>query len=105
MRAYLYLIGAVVLEVCGTMMLPLSQNFTRLFPTLAILACYGGATYCLTFSLERIPLSIVYATWSGLGVFLVTLLGYVLYRQGLNGHVILGLFLIVAGVTLVNGFR
>ena len=105
MKAYLYLFGAIFLEVSGTFLLPLSQNFTRTLPTLVLLLCYGGALYCLTVSLKTIPLSVVYATWSGLGVFTIALLGYIVFKQELSWLAILGLGLIVVGVTLVNGFN
>ncbi|MBT6307167.1 MAG: QacE family quaternary ammonium compound efflux SMR transporter, partial [Rhodospirillaceae bacterium] len=49
-----------------------------------------------------VPISIVYATWSGLGVFTVSILGYFLFGQGLSWQIIFGLFLIVIGVIIVN---
>lgn len=104
MSSYFYLITAIFLEVTGTLLLPISQNFTKLWPTVILAVCYSGAIFFLTFAIRTIPLSIVYATWSGLGVFTIAIFSVIIYKEILNWQVILGLFLIVAGVGLVNLF-
>ncbi|HAB88962.1 MAG TPA: QacE family quaternary ammonium compound efflux SMR transporter [Bacteroidetes bacterium] len=104
MTKYIFLIGAIVLEVAGTMMLPLTNNFSKLLPTLALGIFYLGSFYLLTFAIKFIPLSIVYATWSGVGVFLVAILSYFFYGDVLKWPAILGLCFIVVGVMLVNLF-
>ena len=101
---YVYLLVAVALEVCGTMLLPASQNFTRPLPTLSLIGCYAASFYCLTFALNTLPIAVVYATWSGLGIFLITVFGYLVFDQALDWRAIVGLFLIVAAVVLVNSF-
>jgi small multidrug resistance pump len=63
-----------------------------------------SAFYFLTFAIKEIPLSVVYATWSGLGIFTIAIFGYVFYKQTLSWPAVLGLFLIVIGITLVNVF-
>ena len=104
MAKYLFLIGAIVLEVAGTMMLPLTNNFSKLLPTVALGVFYLGSFYLLTFAMKLIPLSVVYATWSGVGVFLVAVLSYFFYGDVLKWPAILGLCFIVVGVMLVNLF-
>ena len=69
---YGYLLIAVALEVSGTMLLPASQNFSRPIPTVSLIGCYAASFYCLTFALNTLPIAVVYATWSGLGIFLIT---------------------------------
>ena len=101
---YVYLLIAVALEVSGTMLLPVSQNFTRVLPTVGLIVCYASSFYCLTFALNTLPIAVVYATWSGLGIFLITLFGYLVFDEALDWRAILGLFMIVAGVVLVNGY-
>ena len=101
-NSYLLLTLAIIFEVAGTMLLPLSQNFTKFIPTFGLTIFYIGSFYCLTFSLKIIPISIVYATWSGMGIFLITILGYFIYRQTVNWQVAIGLILIITGVILVN---
>ena len=104
MTKYLFLIGAIVLEVAGTMMLPLTNNFFFFFPTVALGVFYLGSFYLLTFAIKLIPLSVVYASWSGVGVFLVAILSYFFYGDVLKWPAILGLCFIVVGVMLVNLF-
>ena len=101
---YVYLLIAVALEVCGTMLLPASQKFTRPLSTLSLIGCYAASFYCLTFALNTLPIAVVYATWSGLGIFLITVFGYLVFEQALDWRAIVGLVLIVAGVGLVNSF-
>ena len=102
--SYIYLSGAILCEVVGTMVLPLSENFSKPIPSLISIVAYVLAFYLLTFALESIPIAVVYATWSGLGIFLISFLGFTIYGQTLQWQSILGLLFIVFGVVLVNSF-
>ena len=104
LKIYLLLVGAIFCEVAGTMLLPVSQNFTKLIPTILLSIFYLTAFYLLTFVVKKLPIAIVYATWSGLGIFTIAILGYIFFKQTLSWQAILGLFLIVVGVILVNSF-
>ena len=103
-KTYLFLSGAVFCEVAGTMLLPATQNFTRLVPTSILAVCYLSAFYLLTFVVNKLPIAIVYATWSGLGIFTIAILGYIFFKQNLSWQTVLGLFFIVLGVILVNNY-
>ena len=103
-KTYLFLFGAIIFEVTGTMLLPVTQNFTKLIPTSILAICYLCAFYLLTFVVNKLPIAIVYATWSGLGIFTIAILGYIFFKQSLSWQAILGLFLIVMGVILVNTY-
>ncbi|MDA9177412.1 SMR family transporter [Candidatus Pelagibacter sp.] len=105
LKTYLFLIGAIFCEVAGTMLLPISQNFTKLIPTALLTVFYLTAFYLLTYVVNKLPIAIVYATWSGLGIFTIAILGYVLFKQTLNWQTILGLFFIIIGVILVNSYN
>ena len=105
MLIYFLLVVAILLEVAGTLLLPATQNFSRIFPTVIIVAFSLGSFFLLTFVIKVLPISIVSATWSGLGVFTVAILGYFLFGQSLSWQAICGLFLIVIGVAIVNVFN
>ena len=105
MKEYFFLLMAIGLEVLGTILLPLSQGFTKLVPSTIIIISYIISLYLLTIVLERLPLPVVYSTWAGLGVFSIAVMSYLFYGQALNWSSILGLFLIVIGVTIVNYCR
>ena len=99
---YVYLFFAILLEVTGTLLLPASQNFTKAVPTVSLGICYMASFYLLTFAIRTIPVPIVYATWSGLGIFTIAISSVIIFKQTLSLPVIFGLFLIVIGVVLVN---
>ena len=103
-KTYIFLFGAIFCEVAGTMLLPVSQNFTKLIPTVALALFNLTAFNLLTFVVNKLPIAIVYATWSGLGIFTIAILGYIFFKQTLTWQAILGLFLIIIGVILVNSF-
>ena len=81
MKSYIFLSIAIILEVFGTMLLPVSQNFTKFIPTFALAIFYLTAFYLLTFVVNKLPIAIVYATWSGLGIFTIAILGYIFFKQ------------------------
>ena len=103
-KTYLFLVGAIFCEVVGTMLLPISQNFTKIVPTTSLAILYLFSFYLLTFVTNKLPIAVVYVTWSGLGIFTIAILGYIFFKQTLSWQGILGLFLIVVGVILVNSF-
>ena len=101
---YVWLAIAIVAEVVGTSALRASEGFTRLAPALIVVAGYGLAFYCLSMTLKSMPVGIVYAIWSGVGIVLITLVAMVLYRQVPDLAAVAGLSLIVAGVIVLNVF-
>jgi small multidrug resistance pump len=105
MNLYLILFAAIAFEVFGTMLLPASQNFTKVFPSIFLLISYGISFYLLSFLSQKLSLAIIYASWAGLGVFSIAVLSYIFYKQTLNWQSVIGLFLIVVGVTIVNVYK
>jgi small multidrug resistance pump len=87
------------------MLLPASQNFTKIAPTIILMTAYVFSFYLLAIVSQKLPLSIVYASWSGIGIFSIAILSYFFYKQTLNWQTIVGLFLIVLGVTIVNIYK
>ena len=80
-KTYSFLLIAIFCEVAGTMLLPVSQNFTKIIPTVCLTIFYLVSFYLMTFVMDKLPIAIVYATWSGLGVFTIALLGYFFFKQ------------------------
>ena len=103
--SYVYLISAIICEVIGTMLLPVSKNFTKPIISIALVVAYMLSFYFLTFALKEIPIAIAYATWAGVGIFLITLLGYLFYGQSLQWQSLIGLIFIAVGVAIVNTFK
>ena len=93
-KTYAILLVAIFCEVAGTMLLPVSNNFTKIIPTVCLALFYLTSFYLMTFVMDKIPIAIVYATWSGLSVFTIAILGYFFFKQTLAWQAIAGLFLI-----------
>ena len=102
--AYLYLTIAIIAEVAATSALKASEEFTRLIPSLIVLAGYGISFYYMTLVLRSIPIGITYAIWSGLGIVLISISGVLLYKEVPDIPAIIGMGLIVTGVIIIHVF-
>ena len=101
---WLVLFVAIVAEVIATSMLKSTEGFTRLWPSVVVIVCYETAFILLSISMKTIPVGIVYAVWSGVGVALITLAAWVFLGQTLDAAGLAGLALIVCGVVVINAF-
>ncbi len=102
--AYIYLIFAILAETIGTTALQASQQFTRLMPSLVVVAGYGVSFYLLAWALKTIPVGIAYAIWSGLGIVFIAVIGYAVFGQRLDLPAILGMCLILIGILVIHLF-
>ena len=100
----LYLFLAIIAEVIGTSALKPSEGFTKLVPSGIVVVGYGIAFYLLSLVLKSLPVGIVYAIWSGVGIVLITIVGVFAFKQTLDTPAIIGMSLIVAGVVVINLF-
>ena len=104
MNHWLALAIAIVAEVIGTTALKASNVFTRLVPSLIVMAGYGTAFYFMSISMRVLPVGIMYAIWSGMGIVLVSIIGWMVYRQVLDVPAMIGMGLIIAGAIVINVF-
>ena len=104
MQQWFFLSVAIVSEVLATSALKASDGFSRLWPSLVVVAGYAASFYFLSLALRTIPIGVAYAIWSGAGVALIALIAWVLFGQALDVPAIVGLLLIVAGVVVLNVF-
>ena len=101
---WLYLMIAIAAEVVGTSSLKASEGFTKPMPSIVVLAGYGTAFFFLSLALKVMPVGVAYAVWSGAGVALIGLIGWLFFGQKLDAAAVLGMALIVAGVVVLNLF-
>ena len=101
---YAILLAAVIAETIGTTALYASQQFTRLWPSLLVVASYAISFYLLSMTLKWFPVGIMYAFWSGMGVVLIALFGFLVYGQRLDWPAIIGLAMIVGGIVVIHVF-
>ena len=104
MKYWTLLAVAIVAEVIGTSALKSAEGFTRLFPSLIVVFSYSVSFYLLSLCLRTIPVGVVYAVWSGVGIVLLALIGSIFFKQTLDTPAILGVSLILSGVLVINLF-
>ncbi|UHA73641.1 DMT family transporter [Paenibacillus sp. 481] len=102
MKGYWYLSGAIAFELLGSSMLKLSDGFTHLLPSIGVLIGFGTTFYLLSLCMRTIPLSLAYAIWAGVGTALTALIGIFIWGEPFSMMTLLGLVLIIGGVTLLN---
>jgi small multidrug resistance pump len=100
--AYVLLFLAIVAEVVGTSLIKFTDGFTRLWPTVATLGCYGVAFLFLAQTVKSVPVSVAYAMWSGLGTAAIAAVGAAFLGEPLTVAKVAGIGLIVAGVVILN---
>jgi small multidrug resistance pump len=101
---YLTLSVAIVAEVIATTALRAADGFTVLVPSIISIVGYVIAFYFLSLTLRGMSVGVAYAIWSGVGIVLISLAGWVVYRQMLDMPAIVGMGLIMAGVMVINLF-
>jgi small multidrug resistance pump len=101
---YLYLVLAVTAETIGTTALQASQQFSRLGPSCIVVVSYGAAFYLLALALRFMPVGVAYAIWSGLGIVLIALIGFVLFGQKLDIAAVIGLAMVISGILIIHLF-
>lgn len=104
MNKWLVLGIAIVAETIATSAMKSSEGFTRVVPSIIVLLGYGIAFYFLSITLRTIPVGIAYAIWSGVGIVLITLVGWTVFGQKLDAPALIGMALIIAGVVTMNVF-
>lgn len=102
MKKYFPLLVAIISEVFGTTMLKMSEGFTNIAPSIGVVLGFGLAFYALSLTLKKVPLSLAYAIWSGVGTALTALIGIVIWNEPFNAITLGSLAIIIVGVTLLN---
>jgi small multidrug resistance pump len=100
--SYLYLAIAIIAEVIATSSLKACAEFSKVIPSMLVVLGYCLAFYFLMLSLRTIPVGIAYAIWSGVGVVIVTLIGYFLFQQVLDIPAVVGIIFIIFGVIIIQ---
>lgn len=101
---YFYLAIAIVAEVIATSALKASDGFSRLLPSIVTVVGYCIAFWFLSVTMRVIPTGIVYAIWSGVGIVLISAVGWFWFKQSLDMPALIGMGLIIAGVLVINLF-
>jgi small multidrug resistance pump len=100
--AFALLAVAIVVEVLSTAALPRTDGFRDPYWAAIVLAGYGVAIWLLAIVVQRLPVSVTYAVWSGLGTAVIAVIGVVYLGESWNPVKITALALIVVGVVVLN---
>ncbi len=100
--SWFYLLAAILLEVCGTTCMKLSQGFTQLVPSVLLFVFYGLAFAAVTLAVKRIEISTAYAVWSGLGTALIAVVGILWFKESFGIVKAASLVLIIVGLLGLN---
>ena len=103
-KHFILLILAVATETIGTSALQASQQFSRLWPSVVVVVAYAVSFYLLSLTLKYMPVGIMYAIWSGLGIVFIAIIGYAIFGQKLDFPAIFGMSLILAGILIIHLF-
>jgi len=101
---WLYLAAAVLFETIGTTALQASQQFTRAGPSVLVVASYAVSFYLLAMTLRYMPVGVVYAIWSGLGICFIATIAYFIFGQKLDLPAMIGIAMIIGGIAVINLF-
>jgi small multidrug resistance pump len=104
MKIALIFFFAVVSEVTATTALKFSEGFSKLIPSLVVVAGYGLSFYLLSLSLKVMPIGMAYALWSGIGIVLTVIIGAILWREQMDWARGIGIALIIGGILIINLF-
>ncbi len=104
MQPWVFLSIAIISEVIATSCLKASEGFTRFWPSVVVVIGYLLAFYLLSLTLKTIPVGIAYAVWSGVGIVLIAMVGWLFLGQKLDMPAIIGLVFIITGVMVINVF-
>ncbi len=102
MSAWVALAIAIISEVIATSFLKASDGFSKLWPSVIVIVGYASAFYFMSISIKSIPVGVTYAIWSGTGIVLIALVGWLVLGQKLDWPALLGISLLVAGVLVIQ---
>ncbi|MGL4311069.1 MAG: DMT family transporter [Paracoccaceae bacterium] len=101
-QAFSYLVLTVLFEILGTSCIQASQQFSRPLPSIGVVLGYGISFWFLSLALKTLPLAVVYATWSGMGIVLIAGVGWLIFGQKIDMAAALGLAMIAGGIVVLH---
>ena len=104
MNKWMFLVLAIISEVIATTSLKSTEGFTKLVPSIIVVVGYTAAFYFVSLTLDTLPVGIVYAIWSGVGIALIAIISVIVLDQKLDAGAVVGMGLIIAGVVVTRVF-
>lgn len=101
---WIFLLLAIFGEITGTTALKYSDGFSKLLPSIIVVMGYGFSFFFLSMAFKEIPIGVAYAIWGGVGIIILSIISYFLFKQTLDRPAIIGIVLIILGTLIINLF-
>ena len=100
--SWIYLILAIIFEVCGTTLMKMSQGFTNIKYAIIMLFCYMLSLTMLTLALKKLEIGTAYAIWSGVGIVLIAIIGFMFFNDSFDIRKVVFISFILIGSIGLN---
>ncbi|EDO6837208.1 EamA family transporter [Campylobacter coli] len=97
--AWFFLIAAIVFEVLGTSFLKMENQILG-YSFMAIFIAFSY--FFMGKAIKKIQVGIAYAVWELLGIILILLVSFILFKESLTSTQMLGIALSIIGIILIN---
>ncbi len=95
---WLLLAGAIVFEVFATTCMKISHGLSKLVPSILVFIGYSICFVCLALSLKKLPVSVAYAIWSGVGTAIIAMIGVLYFKESWSLIKMGSILLIIIGI-------
>ncbi len=95
---WIYLIVAGFFEIFWAVGLKFSQGFSKILPSILTVAGMLASFYFLSLALKKLPLSIAYAIWTGIGTVGTVLFGVIYFGESISIAKIICVGMIIFGI-------
>jgi small multidrug resistance pump len=100
--SWIYLASAILLDVAGTVLLKVSNGFTRSVPAALMVGAYAASLVPFGLAARGLPMGVLYACWSALGTALVAIVGILWFKEPANAGKLVSLAMIIGGLIVMN---
>lgn len=102
MLKWIYLCVAVIASAAGGACLKLSAGFTRLVPSILIFVFYTIDIVALALAIQEFDMGVFYAIWTGLSTILLTVIGFVFFKESADVLKIISIGLVILGTIILK---
>lgn len=99
---WMLLFAGIVAELLGSTFMKMSDGFTKTYPSVLTFVFWAIGLTMFVFALKKFDLSFAFAIWAGFGILGVSIIGIVFFKEPYNVLKIISIFIIVAGVIMLN---
>lgn len=93
---------AIATEVFGTVLLRVSDGFTKLGPSIGVVVGYVASVILLARVLRELDIGLAYAIWAGVGTATIAIIGVAAWDEPMGAIKVLSLAAVIAGVIGLN---